>query len=245
MGLWSIKLIEHEVKHYYQPTNYTCSQSAVATLLSFFGQTLTPEEIAAKVPTNKNAEGEDCGTINQQLATWCISQGFDVQLHTADFQIIDLSWEGLPKEKLLERMEAAKNKRDVSSLGKEWSAIYMQSYIDFVNAGGNLQIHPYMTTELLDGLIAKSPLLLGVCCNVLYGRGRNKNVALRKAEPDDLEGEVINHSIVVYGKDGDNYLIAEPWEEPGRHEIEPERLLAAMTAAQVECDNLLFQLDKK
>ena len=239
-------MIEHKVTHYYQPTNHTCSQSAMAILLSFFGKNLTPEEIATKIPVNKNDKGEDWGTINQQLATWCLSQGFEVEMHSADFEVIDLSWAKLPKDKLLGRMELAKDQREVPALGKEWSKIYMQSYIDFVEAGGQLHIRPYMTTELLDNLLPDSPLLLCVCYNVLYGSGRSKDVGLRKSEQDDLNGKLTNHSIVIYGKDEDsNYLIADPYKEPGLHTIEPERMLAAMTAAQMECDNLLFQLRKR
>lgn len=68
----------------------------MAILLSFFGVNITPEEVTAKIPVNKNDKGEDWGTINQQLATWCISEGYEVEMHTADFQIIDLSWADLP-----------------------------------------------------------------------------------------------------------------------------------------------------
>ncbi|MFZ1471135.1 MAG: C39 family peptidase [Paracoccaceae bacterium] len=235
--------IEHTVKHYYQPTNHTCSQSALAILLSFFGKSLTAEEIAAKIPVNKNDKGEDWGTINQQLATWCLSQGFEVDMYTADFEIIDLSWIKLTRDKLLERMELTKDHREVPALGKEWSKIYTQSYIDFMKTGGELHLMPYMTTKLIDDLLPASPLLLCVCYNVLYTSGRSKDIDLRKAETDDLNGKLTNHSIVIYGKDSDgSYLIADPYKEPGLHAIEPERLLAAMTAAQMECDNLLFQL---
>lgn len=218
----------------------------MAMLLSFFGQTYTPEEIASKVPVNKNDEGEDLGTINQQLATWCLSQGYEVEMYTADFEVVDLSWSMLSKEELLVRMEATKELREVPALGKEWSKIYMQSYIDFVTAGGKLYIRPYMTTELLDGLLPSSPLLLCVCYNVLYDIGRSKDIGLRKSRADDVSGKLTNHSIVVYGRnDRGNYLISDPWKVPGTHEVEPERLLASMAAAQMECDNLLFQLEKR
>lgn len=212
-------------------------------LLSFFGVTLTPEEIALKVPIIKNNKGEDWGTINQQLAAWCISLGYVVDMYTADFQVIDLSWANLPKKKSLEKMKAAKEKRDIPALGKEGSKIYMQSYIDFLNSGGNLHIKSYITTSLIDSLLANSPLLVGVCYNVLYGTGRSRDVALRKSVPDDLNGKLTNHSIIIYGKDNNgNYMIADPYLEPGRHEIESERLLVSMTAAQMECDNLVIKL---
>jgi len=239
-------MIKHKVRHFYQPTNHTCGQSSMAILLSFFGVETTPEEVAAKVPVNKNDKGEDWGTINQQLATWCISQGYEVEMHTADFQIIDLSWADLPKDKLLERMKSARDHREIPALGKEWSKIYMQSYIDFVEAGGILHIHPFISTKLLDAALQKSPLLSCVCYNVLYNSGRSNNIALRRSDADDLEGKLTNHSIVIYGKtDNCNYLIADPYKEPGTHEIEPERLLAAMATAQMECDNLFFQLKER
>lgn len=239
-------MIKHNITHYYQPTNNSCSQSALAILLSFFGQNYAPEDIMAKIPVNKNDKGEDIGTINQHLATWCLSQGYEVEMHTADFEIIDLSWIGLETEKLLERMELAKETREIPALGKTWSKIYMQSYIDFVKAGGKLHILPYMTTELLNGLIADRPLLLCVNYNVLYGIGRSNNTGLRKAEVDDVNGKLTNHSIVIYGLDDDgNYLVADPYKEPGLKIIEPERMIAGMSASQVECDNLFFQLRVK
>jgi hypothetical protein len=167
-------------------------------------------------------------------------------MYTADFEVIDLSWAKLSKEKMLERMELAKNHRDVPALGKQWSQIYMQSYIDFLKAGGELNIRPYMTTKLLDELLPQGPLLACVCFAVLYNRGRGKDESLRKGKLDDIDGKVVNHSIVIHGKDQKgNYLLADPWEEPGFHTIESERLLAAMTASQMECDNLLFQLQPK
>lgn len=239
-------MIKHAITHYYQPSNHTCGQSSIAMLLSFFGKTFTPEEITEIIPVNKNDKGEDWGTITQQIATWCISQGFDVEMHTADFQIIDLSWMKLSKDEQLNRMELAKDHREVPSLGKEWSKIYMQSYIDFLNSGGELHIQPRMSVELIEKLLPNSPIMLCVCYNVLYGCGRSKDTGLRESEPDDIEGKITNHFVVIVGKsETDNYLIADPWRQPGVHEIESERLIIAMTAAQIECDNILFQLKEK
>ena len=236
-------MVEHKIAHYYQPTNNSCSQASLAMLFSYFGKTMVPDAIMAGVPVDKNEQGETWGTINQNLAAWCISQGFTATLYTADFQIIDLSWAGLPKDQLLARMEAAKGSRSIPALGKAWSERYMQAYIDFVNAGGELRIQPYMTSALLDEHLPESPLLICVCFNVLHGTGRSRSTGLRQSEPDDVNGHLSNHSVLIYGKDDEgNYLIADPWKEPGFHAVQPERLLVAMTAAQMECDNLFFQL---
>lgn len=215
-------------------------------LLSFYGMSLTPEDVSKSIPVNLNENGEEIGTINQHLATWCISQGFVVDIYSADFQILDLAWANLSQAELLQRMEAAKGHRNVPALGKEWSECYLQSYIDFVKAGGHLYIQPYMTTALIDKLLESGPTLPAVCYGVLHNVGRSKEAGLRAFSLDDIHGNMVTHSIVVYGKnDAGNYLIADPWEEPGTHEVEPERLLASMTAAQIECDNLIIKLTKK
>lgn len=235
--------ITHKITHYYQPTNNSCSQAALAMLLSFFDKKLSPAEIMNEIPVYKDDKGNDWGSINQQLATWCISQGFTVEMYTTDFQIIDLSWSNLNKENLLKRMIAAKNIRNISSLGKKWSEIYMQSYIDFIEAGGKLHIIPYMTTKLLDTLLSESPLFTCVNTHVLYNFGRFTDHKLRELKSDDLHGKLANHTIVIYGKDSSgSYLVADPWKKPGMYPIEPEHLLCAMTASQMECDNLIFQL---
>ncbi|MEK9196235.1 MAG: hypothetical protein AAB914_02590 [Patescibacteria group bacterium] len=235
--------IAHKITHHYQPTNHSCSQTALAILLSFFGKDVSPQQIIDKIPVHKYDNGDDWGTINQDLATWCLSLGFKVEMHTADFQIIDLSWAKLDKNDLLKHMEAAKSHRNVPSLGKESSAMYMQSYIDFVQAGGTLKIHDYMTTDLIDKLLAASPLLLCVSTSVFNGVGRRSTSGLRQTKEDDLYGSTGNHSVVVYGKNKHgNYLLADPFNKPGLRSIEPERLISAMTASQIECDNLFFQL---
>lgn len=214
-------------------------------MLSYYGKDITAEQIMNDIPVGFNDQGEPWGTINQQLATWCIGQGYKVKMYTFDCQVIDQSWRDLSKAKLIERLEAAKAGRNVPSLGEEWSKAYLQSYIDYLNAGGELHIQSYVTSKLLYKLLKDGPLLACVCFNTMYGTGHSKNIGLRQSEIDDVNGNSTNHSIVIYGvtEKGD-FEIADPWREPGTHVIEPERMLASITAAQVECDNLFFQLEK-
>lgn len=239
-------MIEHQITHYYQPTNNSCSQASLAMLFSFFGKDMTPEAIMEQLPVNKNAKGEDWGTLNQELATWCLRQGFTVDLYTADFQIIDQSWRELPEGRLLERMHAAEGHRHIVTLGDEVSERYLKAYEAFVEAGGRLHIEAYMSTKRIDELLPASPLVAAVTLHALHGIGHTKNTGLREFVIDDIDGHMGTHSVVIYGKNAaGQYLVADPWVKPGRFAIEPERLLAAMGAAQIECDNMFFQLTKK
>lgn len=198
------------------------------------------------VPVGNNEKGEPWGTINQQLATWCIKQGLSVEMHTADFQIIDLSWTSLSTDDLLVRLKDVLGSRNIPGLGKAHSQLYVQSYIDFIEAGGRLQIHPYMTTKLINKLLINGPIHALINHNVFFSVGRYRYDGLRRLKLDDKTGKTGNHSVIIYGLDlAGNYLIADPWEKPGFHVVDTEKLLCSMTASQIECDNLFFQVNTK
>jgi hypothetical protein len=237
---------EYEIQHYYQPTNNSCSQSSLAMLLSYYGKQFTPEDIMEIIPVRLRDDGTPWGTINQNLATWCLGEGFDVDLYSADIEIIDLSWMGLEKDEVIKRLEETKKTRDVPIYGPEISRFYIDSYIDFLNSGGRLHIEPYMTTKLLDECLAKGPILACTESNILHSSGRSVHPELRTGVEDAVNGILANHSIVIVGKDDEGrYKYMDPWVSPGSKTIEPEHLLAAMASSVIECDNLFFQLSKK
>lgn len=216
-------------------------------LLGQYGMDSSVAEISAKVPQVRNEKGENQGTINQQLATWCLSLGLSVKLYTFDCQVIDQSWSELSKEAVLERLAARKSGWIVPALGSDWTQAYAQAYIDFLQSGGELHIQPAVTTELLYTLLKDGPILPLVSFSTLYGKGRTRidGDETEKSVPDDVNGRALNHSLVIYGHDEQGrFLVADPWEKPGLHGIEPERMIAAISTAQIECDNLLFQIQK-
>lgn len=240
-----MKATSYKVTQQYQPTNSTCSPTALSVLLEHYGKKIGPLDIEAKVPQSVNDKGEKIGTINQQLATWCLSQDFKVALYTFDCQVIDQSWGKLSAEQQLERMKLRKDGWVVPSMGEEWTKQYTQAYIDFIEAGGELHIQPAVTSKLLYKLLETGPFLPCVSYSTMYGAGRSVNEGEIKSTDDDVNGRATNHSIVVYGNDeAGNFLIADSWKKPGLHTIEPDRMIAAISTAQIECDNLLFQLQE-
>ena len=83
---------EYSVTEYLQPTNHSCSFAAVATLLSYYDDKVTPNDILSEISVNKDSEGNDIGAINQNLAVYCLKRGYNVDIYSADFQLLDLSW---------------------------------------------------------------------------------------------------------------------------------------------------------
>lgn len=231
-----------------QPTSTTCSPTALSILLAHYGDMISPVDIEAEVPQGTDGNGKKMGTINQQLATWCLSKGYKVNMYTFDCQIIDQSWSRLNKDALLERLKLRKNGWVVPGIGKDWTEEYTQSYIDFLEAGGYLKITNAVTTELLYKLLEKGPFLPCVSYSTLYGAARTRVENDNESPNDDINGRALNHSIVIYGCDkAGNFKIADPSrsKKPGLHTIKPEIMLAAISTAQIECDNLLFQVELK
>jgi len=233
----------HDVKHFYQPTNASCGHTALAILLSHYGETTVPEDIINDCPVNLDEKGKELGSVSQELATLLLQKDFNVTLTTFDFQVIDLSWSNLDQSQILARLEAIKDIRNVKSLGKIESKRYAVSYIEFLKAGGELKIQPVPRSEMLRNMLKKGPIFLNVSSHPLYNEGRLSYGNLREATPDDTNGYITTHSVVLYGCDSNgNFLLADPWD--GLTVVEPEVLLSAITAAQIECDNMCFQITK-
>lgn len=239
-------MFKHPITYYRQPTNHSCGQAGLAMLLSFFGETYSPNDMCALVPVCKNENGEDAGSITQHLAIWCLQNGYDVNLYTSDFELVDLSWGSASKAHLLSRLELAKHTKTNTVLGRYWSEVYLQSYIDFIHAGGQLHILPYMSAFMIRKLLTTSPLLVCVNFNVLHTQGRQVHDGHLTSKLDDINGKLANHYIVLQGiNDQGKFIYCDSWESPGEFEIDPEHLICAITAAQIESDSIYFQLEKR
>lgn len=236
-----MKQINHRVVHQYQQNPTSCSQTALSILFSHYGIQKSQDEILQSVPQLKDENGKDFGTINQQLATWCTSLGFEVTLYTFDCQVIDQSWAELSPQDIIARLQAGMGGYEIPSLGRLWSNAYRQAYIDYLKAGGELNIEPAVTSKILYELLEQGPILACLSFSTLYGTGRVND----RSEFDDVNGKAWNHSVVIHGvDDAGNFRVSDPQRKPGSHIIEPERMIAAISTAQLECDNLLFQIRK-
>lgn len=241
-----MKATKHTVKHYYQPTSNTCGYAALAILLSHYRSTMTPEDVVVAVPQPVDENGKPTGSITAQLATWLISEGYDLTFYSFDCQILDLSWRRLGKEKVLQKLRQVRDIRDVPGLGKKfWSARYVQAYIEYLEAGGMLEIRPHVTSKLLYDLLESGPVYTNFCSTTVNGKGKTTtpNIQERISVLDDINGTASNHSVVVYGNtESGDFLVADPWS--GRRTIDCETMLCGITAAQIECDNQCLQITK-
>ena len=238
-----MKAIEHKVKLIYQPTSNTCGYTALSILLSHYRVNIKPLDLVKKVPQPKNENGKPVGSVTAHLVTWLLQEGWAIDFYAFDCQVLDLSWDGLNGKELLHKLEKIKGNRNVPGLGEHWTKVYIDSYIHMIEAGGEINIQPHVTSKLLYKLLQKGPVYANYCATTVNGEGRlaypdpNNRIHVH----DDIKGKVSNHSVVIYGNDSvGNFLVADPWH--GLRKIDCETMLCGITAAQIECDNQCFQL---
>ena len=207
-------------------------------LLSHYDSKYSVARVLADSPADK-----EFGSTMQQLATYCIKQGYNVEMYSFDARILDFTWSGLSREELVAKLERVKSVRNIESLGKQLTEQYVADYIEFLNKGGKLYIDPYPTRELLVRLVNEGPICVAVNFTTLLGTGHSKNVGLRASQQDDLDNEVTTHAVLVYGQDDDgNFLLADPWGEPQFNVATSDQLIASIMAAQWLCDNIIFRV---
>ena len=238
-----MKPTRHKITHHYQPTNNTCGYASLAVFLSFYGKEYTPEQLVDKVPQPKNEKGKPTGSVTTQLVDWVQSQGFQIHMYSSDCLVLDLSWQHMDSRQIIDRLKAVKATRHVPALGNYWTKVYIDSYISMLDGGSELSTVPFITTGLLYKLLKNGPIYVNVCATALNGKGRMVHPGLREDVADDTNGAVSTHSVVVYGNDDKgNFLVADPWE--GLIEVESEKMVLAIEAAQIECDNQCFVVEK-
>ena len=239
-----MKTVNWDVKHQYQPTNNTCGYTALSILLSHYDDTKSPQELVSEVPQPKDSEGTSHGSVTAQLADWCQTQGYQVHMYVSDLYILDLSWKNKSSKEINKRLKEVQSKRTVPIMDKHWVKVYEDAYLSMLEHGSDITITPFITTELVNKLLKNGPVFANICSSALRGRGRDiasKKDGLRKTKIDDVEGTVNTHSVVIYGKNAEgDYLIADPWD--GLIEVNPEIMVLAIEAAQIECDNQIFQI---
>lgn len=195
-------------------------------LLSAHGLEVDVRDIMRDVPMLKNDDRKEWGTFGVDLARYCMKKGFDATYVSFDCLITDQRWGSLKPATLRKKLSA--KRKPVPAIGKHLTNSFSRSYAGFLKEGGELLIQSHLTAALLYRQLQKGPIVALITFGAMYGRGTG------------------THFVVVYGNDAKgNFLVADPWENPGRHVVEPERLVAAVMAGQMTCENAVFWIQKK
>jgi hypothetical protein len=167
-----MEAVAHDLTHFFQTAEVNCGYTALAMQLSHYGSGLTPEDIYLSAPRIVADGVERAGSLASQLAAWALGAGYEARLTTFDFLIMDLAWASLDGPALVARLTAVRDTRDVPSLGRALSQTYVDEYVRYLEAGGQLVILPHVNSESIYEKLRHGPVGVSVCMAPLYGHGR-------------------------------------------------------------------------
>jgi len=235
-----MEAVKHDLTHYFQTAEVNCGFTALAMQLSHYGSTLTPRDIYRSAPRAEVDGVQLAGSLATQLATWAIGRGFKARVTTFDFLVIDLAWASLDGPALTARLSAVRDSRRVPSLGEAMSRTYIDEYVRYLEAGGELDILPHVSSSSLYEKLRRGPIGVTVCTAPLYDHGRMSEALPGRETADDVNGAIGTHSVVLYGNtESGDFLLADPWR--GLTQVARDALICAMTAAEIECDALCME----
>lgn len=238
--------IKHKITHYFQPTNFTCGHAALSMALSHLGCEVRPEELITEVGSFKDGNGQVCGSLTTWMCSAMLRRNFDVELYCSDSELLDLSWASLAPKDVVERMMLAKEARTLKSLDRAMIRTYLDSYIEFIELGGTLTILPYISSNVLDDLLTRGPVIATFAYSALYGVGRTRATGVRQSIPDDMQGTTCTHAAVIFGRnEKGEYLIADPYIWAGFHVAPRDAVVAAIAAASFACESHVAFLSKR
>lgn len=228
-----------------QSSSSNCVQTSTSQFLSHYHINENPEAIESAVPVRVNEAGKPMGTLFADIGTWLTkTHEVTATMHVFDTQIIDRSWKSLPQPELLKKVEAMQE-RGVKTARTPYAPLLLESYVSFLQAGGIVNIVK-CTNELLQGLLAKGPVLAIVSYNYMYDYPRvsyDPNTKNYQANP--IDGKAIEYAIVITGFSEGKYFYNDPDAEMGgQHTVDDDVLIGAICTAQLNSDNYLLTIEK-
>lgn len=226
-----MRQIHHTVRRFEQ-TGDNCGPNSLAQLLSFYGDTATPEALREQTRMIKGI-----GTYDGHLGLTAIQRGYAVRITPANLYAIDPTWQGLSSEELVRRL-----RRFRKTVRERLLRISLDGYIAFLQAGGTLDFE-VISRHLLVKKIQHHPLMVGLCSTVLYGNKRPPRPEIRYR---------FGHFVVVngYNPDSDRFSIVDPWHtipmsKTGRYAVPSSKLIAAMYLGEATYDCTIIEIDSR
>ena len=199
-----------------------CGLAGLAMILNYHGKKTSLEQLKTEIAV------DEIGTYAPQLGNYVLSRGFEVRLvslHPALFSLADV---GMTQEQVMQRLV------EKHELGDERRQMVIQHFIDFLEAGGEVQVQRPDEKIIREEIESQRPVCALLTSNVLNGKGGNFNF----------------HFNVVIGIDEEHITVLDPmWDERGgEHSYSIEDFLYALYAsAYGDLDNaslLLIQPKK-
>lgn len=169
-----------------QPDDTTCGPTCLHAVYRHFGDDVPLDDLLPQIPTLEGG-----GTLGVLLGTHALRHGYAVKLITWNLQVFDPTWfqHGSPPlpEKLRARIASRHDGRMTTAA---------EAYVEFLEAGGQLEFRDLEPALLRKHLRRQVPLLTGLSATFLYNNSRERG---SDNVPDDVAGDPVGHFVVLTG----------------------------------------------
>ena len=220
-----------------QPDDLTCGPTALLQMYRYYGENRRLEEVIRDTPRNP-----DGGTLAVYLALSALVEGWTPTLFSFNLDVFDPTWEDLPPEALVAKLEARQAEVEGARLHRVVGA-----YAELLRRGGRVRLVDLDRRLLVGLLVTGHPILAGLSATWLYRTAREL-----AEEEDDVAGWPVGHFVVISGYQpaDDRFLVVDPSRHipAGRSGVYPvpsERLMGSILLGDVTFDGVLLVLDRE
>ncbi len=220
-----------ELQRLTQPLDtITCGPTSLRMVLDYHGGPLSHAEVMEHFTIHPGI-----GVLDPHIALAALDLGYQVKIISYNTRVFHPSWEGLPPDQLLQKLETY-----LPQITNDKDKISAEGYIEYLTRGGVVEFHPLSRPLLLNFLQQGLPLIAALDMEYLY-QG--------KANWSEFSPEHYTHFVVIHGYDSeaDAFEISDPWydipaPDQGGHYFSPAPRLfgAILLGAQVNDADLVI-----
>lgn len=221
-----------------QPDDLTCGPTCLHSVYRYYKDQQPFEDVineVSMIPTG--------GTLASHLGIHALKKGYKAQIWSFNLNIFDPTWFRLPAGELIEKLDAQnkiKRSRRLRAAG--------QSYIEFLQLGGQLCFDD-LTPDLLQHFLKKKlPIIVGLSATYLY---RCKREIPSTTDFHDLKGVPSGHFVILTGisRDGRAVKISDPYHpnpysDVHTYPVAIQHLVCAILLGVVTYDANLLIIEK-
>lgn len=233
-----------------QPNNFTCGPTCLHAVYRYYGQDLELTEVIRTAPTLPG-DPPGAGTLAVMLGCDALRRGYAAQLVTFNLNVFDPTWFPHPHKPGDPALLTAKLQAQAKVKGQSDPklAVATQSYLEFLERGGEILFSEPASRLISSHLTAGRPVLTGLSATYLYRCAREWGP---NDDYDDIRGVPTGHFVVLCGYDPARRVVhvADPLEDNPRfasrtYEVKMSRLVGAIMLGVLTYDANLLVIEPK
>lgn len=228
---------------YIQQAEKDCLQASCAQLLQFHKVNKSITDVLREVPVYYTDDGEKLGSSIGHIASYLTKFSFHVTLHMLDTELFDRTWGNLAHEKIIEKLKERQEYILHGKYDKKAIEVIVSGYLLFLQSKGEI-VFPILTRQYLIDLLKQGPFIAIVNWNYYTSRSKIRYEHDNQKEiPDDIEGKVATHAIVISGYENDKFCITDPdFFHNKLTKIDSDHLIGSICMAQSDMDCMLISM---